>query len=61
MAGCRDCSVCTESCVVRLVKLPFRVAWTLLTFWNIGLFRRHCPQCRHLMSRYRMIGGRFID
>ena len=59
--GCRDCTRCTEVAIVSLIYLPFRAMWGFLTFWNIGLFQRKCPQCGHKMSGHRMVGGRFQD
>jgi ribosomal protein S27AE len=60
--GCRDCPRCTESLIDSAFKLPFRVAYALLTFWNIGLFRRYCPRCGHKLSIHqRLSGGRFAD
>jgi len=60
--GCRDCSTCTESILVSLVKLPFRVLRALLTFWNIGLITRYCPECGHRMNKHRKLrDGRFMD
>lgn len=59
--GCRDCEDCTEMTILYLMRLPFRVVWSLLTFWNIGLFRRRCPQCRHLLRRHHKVRGRFAD
>lgn len=59
--GCRDCPRCTESCLGQLIMLPFRVAWQLLTCWNLGLIRRHCPECGHLIKIHTKVGGRFAD
>lgn len=61
MAGCRDCGQCTEPMLASLLAFPIRLTWSLMTFWNIGLLRRKCPQCRHTMARHRMIGRRFQD
>lgn len=49
-AGCRDCRICTESAATGCVMSGFRMLWWMLTFWNIGLLTRRCPQCRHPMS-----------
>jgi len=58
--GRRDCSQCTESFVVGVAKLPFRVARALLTFWNLQLFYKFCLQCGHRMKKHhRLAGGRF--
>lgn len=60
--ACRDCSQCTESVVVSLLALPFRVLGLMLTFWNVRLFMRFCPHCRHRMRLHRRLaGGRFAD
>lgn len=61
MPGCRDCSECTESLIYKLLAILWRLPIALLTFWNIGLFRRYCPQCRHRMSRHVKVRGRFMD
>lgn len=60
--ACRDCSQCTESFVTGIWKLPFRVARALLTFWNLQLFQRFCPECGHRMKKHkRLRDGRFAD
>ncbi|GAC1299366.1 MAG: hypothetical protein NVSMB14_10230 [Isosphaeraceae bacterium] len=59
--GCRDCPRCTEPWFVWMVMVPFRFAGALLFGWNVGLVRRHCPQCRHLMAVHQRIAGRFVD
>lgn len=59
--GCRDCPRCLEPIIVYLFKLPFRVAWEILTFWNLGLFRRYCPQCGHKIRIHTKVGQRFQD
>jgi ribosomal protein S27AE len=62
MSGCRDCSRCTELALVSLVMVPFRLAWWLLTFWNVGLLRRKCPHCSHRLALHsRLADGRFRD
>lgn len=61
MAGCRDCSECTEPILYKLIAIAWRVPWALLTFWNLGLFRRYCPQCHHRLAKHKKIGGRFAD
>lgn len=60
--GCRDCSRCTEIAAKGLVASPFRLIWWALTFWNIGLFTKKCPQCGHKMSVHqRRADGSFKD
>lgn len=61
MRGCRDCSRCTEGCLIGLFMAPFR-----LVIWICGGFlanavRRGCPQCGHLLAQHRQHGGRFAD
>lgn len=58
---CRDCPRCTESCIVGLILLPFRLTWAIATSWNVGLFQRNCPQCRHPLAIHHKVGGRFAD
>jgi endogenous inhibitor of DNA gyrase (YacG/DUF329 family) len=61
-AKCRDCPRCTESVVTSLVMLVPRVAWTLLTLWNIQLFQKRCPQCNHRLKWHaKLADGRFRD
>jgi ribosomal protein S27AE len=59
--ACRDCPRCTESCLVAFVTLPFRVVYRLLTFWNLGLVTRYCPECGHRLNLHKKVGGRFVD
>lgn len=61
MAGCRDCPRCYESCIVSLLAMPFRLAWYLASFWNVGLFHRNCPHCGHRLRIHERVGGRFLD
>jgi hypothetical protein len=58
---CRDCPRCTEPFIVALIGLPFRLAWWLLSCWNVGLFARNCPACGHRLGIHQRIGGRFAD
>lgn len=58
---CRDCPICTEPFIVSFLYLPFRIVKELALFWNIRLFQRKCPQCRHLLKIHHRIGGRFVD
>jgi hypothetical protein len=55
-AGCRDCRTCTNSGIVKFARF-----WLLLIVY-LGtvflfplfskLFRRHCPDCTHPLSRH---------
>ena len=62
MRGCRDCSRCTESIATRFfLFIPRLIIW-ILTFWNIGLFQKKCPQCSHRMKNHaRKADGTFKD
>ncbi|WP_250853077.1 hypothetical protein [Streptomyces rhizosphaericus] len=65
-AGCRDCETCTRSWLGRLFQ---NAAVGLMHVVTIGIsylikkgFRRHCPQCGHLLSRHaRRADGSFRD
>ncbi|GEB48489.1 MULTISPECIES: hypothetical protein [Streptomyces] len=65
-SGCRDCSTCTKS---GLGKLVLKAGTGLLYLCTLGIayvvkraFRRHCPQCEHLLSRHaRRADGSFRD
>ena len=60
--GCRDCTRCTEMAAKGLIASPFRIIWWMLTFWNIGLFLKRCPQCKHRMAVHqRRADGSFRD
>ncbi len=48
--GCRDCARCTEIGAKSFVAGPWRIMAALLFSWNIGLFQKKCPICRHKMS-----------
>lgn len=62
MAGCRDCSRCTESFITRLLFLFPRLFVGLLFGWNVGLFHKYCPQCGHRLSLHsRRADGSFKD
>ena len=50
--GCRDCQQCTEPAMTGMIMMIPRLAWWCLTAWNIGLFTKRCPQCKHLMSKH---------
>lgn len=62
MAGCRDCSRCTERGIRGLVMLPWRIVWSLTGGLIMGMFRKNCPQCRHRLAwHHRDATGRFAD
>jgi ribosomal protein S27AE len=47
---------------LRLILWPLRLAWWVLSAWNIGLFMKKCPQCGHMMDRHqRRDDGSFKD
>ncbi|MEU0839334.1 hypothetical protein ABZ370_07660 [Streptomyces sp. NPDC005962] len=64
--GCRDCERCTKSWLGRVLE---NAAVGLMHVCTIGIsylikrgFRRHCPQCKHLLSRHaRRADGSFRD
>jgi hypothetical protein len=59
--SCRDYNRCTEVALISLLLFPLRLAWGLLTFWNIGLVQKKCPQCGHRLKDHKMVGGKFVD
>lgn len=59
--NCRDCPRCTEAFLFSLVFLPFRFVWWAMTFWNIAMLKRRCPQCGHWLAIHHKIAGRFTD
>lgn len=59
--ACRDCPRCVESPIVSLVMIPVRIALWTVTFWNVRLFQKWCPQCGHRLAIHKRIGGRFVD
>lgn len=61
MAGCRDCSRCTESAFAGCLALPFRLVFGI--FMAIGrMGQKRCPQCGHPLSWHaRDASGRFKD
>jgi hypothetical protein len=62
MAGCRDCSRCTESAFTSLLLSIPRLILAILFRWNIGLFQRYCPTCGHRMALHaRRADGSFKD
>ncbi len=66
MHACRDCEVCTRLGIVSLLLLPFKLIYTILFRWNIGLilhlFIRYCPECGHWLSQHKKrADGSFTD
>lgn len=61
MAGCRDCTRCTEISINKMILFFPRLCLTLLFAWNIGLFIKKCPQCKHPLRGHKVIDGRFAD
>jgi len=59
--ACRDCSRCTEPGLTSMVMTPLRLISWALTFWNLRLLQRRCPECRHRMGLHSKVGGRFVD
>ncbi|MFI6512378.1 hypothetical protein ACIBCT_32640 [Streptosporangium sp. NPDC050855] len=63
---CRDCKTCTNAAVVR-VGQRWMVGLLYLATVGVGFvvkrgFMRHCPTCRHLLSRHlRRADGSFRD
>lgn len=58
MAGCRDCTACTRSFVVKFCR-TFLVTWWV---WVFKIVRRTCPQCSHVMAKHqRRADGSFRD
>jgi len=62
MAGCRDCSRCTETGAMGLIAgIPRLIIW-VLTFWNLGLFQKKCPTCGHKLTVHaKRSDGSFAD
>jgi hypothetical protein len=62
MSQCRDCKVCTRLGIVKLFMLPFTIIYALFLSWNVGLFIRKCPTCKHWLSQHhRRSDGSFKD
>ena len=60
--GCRDCNRCTEIAATKLIMVLPRMALFILTCWNIGLFKKKCPQCGHGLNIHQKTSdGRFKD
>jgi len=62
MGKCRDCRICTRRGIVKVIYFFPRLVMAVLLGWNIGLFRRRCPICGHLLKHHeRRADGSFID
>ena len=60
--GCRDCTVCTRSALLKLVNVPIKIAYGVLLSWNYGAVKRKCPQCGHFLSQHQKLeDGSFRD
>lgn len=60
--GCRDCKQCAQSPIGKLIGFCARLMYLFCLSWNIGLFLKGCPQCKHLMRWHqRDEAGRFKD
>lgn len=62
MAGCRDCSRCTEvGCLALLLALP-RALLFICGGFLFGMAIKKCPQCSHRMSLHaKRADGSFKD
>jgi len=62
MGKCRDCRICTRTGIMKLICFFGRVPMEVLFRWNVGLFRRRCPICGHLLKHHeRRADGSFMD
>jgi len=62
MGKCRDCRICTRPEVVKLLLLVPRLLMAIVLRWNVGLFRKRCPVCGHLLKHHeRREDGSFRD
>jgi len=52
MGKCRDCTICTRPRIVKLLYFLPRLAMAVVLGWNVGLFRRRCPVCGHLLKHH---------
>jgi hypothetical protein len=60
--GCRDCKICTRSGIEKLLWAVPDLIGSILFSWNIGLFKRRCPNCRHYLNLHqRRSDGSFKD
>jgi hypothetical protein len=62
MGTCRDCRICTRREITKLLLLLPRLLMLLTLRWNVGLFRKRCPVCGHLLTHHeRRADGSFKD
>jgi len=62
MAKCRDCRICTRPGLVKLICFLPRLVMAISLGWNVGLLRRRCPICGHLLKHHmRRDDGSFKD
>jgi hypothetical protein len=59
--GCRDCSRCTDSFATNVVLAPWHVLGGIVGGLTVNLFKRSCPECKHLMQYHQKIEERFAD
>lgn len=67
--GCRDCNVCTRSCLETWIYNLMNLVLFVCTLGIVPLMRslknaggRRCPQCGHLLSAHaRRADGSFKD
>jgi ribosomal protein S27AE len=61
---CRDCKRCTSSFFGNLVGAPAHIVGGAVGGVTVNLFRRHCPQCGHIMVEHKKVAAgdkRFED
>ena len=62
MSACRDCPKCTRLGIVKLLMVVPNIIYALFLSWNIGLFRKNCPDCGHLLANHhKRTDGSFAD
>jgi len=63
MAGsCRDCPKCTRLGIVKLFYIIPNIIYAIAFSWNIGLFQKKCPDCKHSLKQHqKRADGSFQD